>query len=978
MYLKRIEMHGFKSFADRAVIELEKGITGIVGPNGCGKSNIADAVRWVLGEQSAKSLRGSHMADVIFNGSDARKPQNLAEVTLVFDNSDHYLQSEYEEIEITRRLYRENSEAEYCLNRQPCRLKDIVELVTDTGLGRDSLSIISQGNISAFADARPEERRATFEEAAGVAKYKKRKDEALRRLERATANLSRVDDILLELEKQLLPLRHQKEKAVRYQQLEADLKDREISLLVHDITVLNEITTRRQKENDSRESALLEKKNQEILLTEQNEEALSQSDELDRQIASRQNELLKAMETLQQYRNRQAELEARDRYEIRQSRDELAAQAELLKKQLQTDIARYNDRVTRLTENQNQLNKKKDQRSELERTITQSRRDIEKLSLDLQMARANRALLAEQLENGSGYPAGVRAILAAKDSLSGYCGILGELVEITPGYEQAIDTALGANASDIVMKTSRDSRAAIAFLRENKAGRATFLPLDSLQIASVPGDILEVVSQEEAYLGLASDFVKCAAMYRPAVLARLGRIVIAKDLAGASRIAELTAMRYRVVTLPGDVVAVGGAMTGGAYRHDPRQSAAAKKRQLEQDSMQISAQEVTLQKARQELKQKENEAVDLNNELLSLQISKGRMEEEAREYRQRIAGQKQEYETLTHEKLGEMPLDDSLNDLMAAIGKAQQEVDEITRDIQNGRENRLRLMSERAQRDADLKTLRGEIRQLEAENNAFAIAHARDKERIAQALKRLNETYHCTYERALEIARPLEDWDAAKDEVVSLREEMSALGHVNIEAIAQYDEVFTRYQQLSEQKDDLLAAQDAILKAIAEMDEQMTTRFDDMFHKINTEFNNVFRRLFGGGRAALRYSSPDDLLSTGIDIDVQPPGKQVQNITLFSGGEKALIALSALFAILKARPVPLCILDEVEAALDQANVERFARFLKDFAKNTQFIVVTHRPGTMAQCDALYGATMQEKGVTRLVSVRLQDAEQLAE
>ena len=581
-------MHGFKSFADRCVIEFKPGITGIVGPNGCGKSNINDAIRWVLGEQSAKSLRGSSMADVIFNGSEGRKPQNLAEVTLVFDNSDHYIASDYQEIEITRRLYRDGNEAEYLLNKQHCRLKDIIDLMMDTGLGRDSLSIISQGNISSFADAKPEERRSTFEEAAGVAKYKKRKDESLRKLERTTENLERVQDIVYELERQLGSLRRQKEKAETYISYRQSLKDIEISLIVHEVKKLkDQADDLRQKIQDlSYQQTQIQ--GNEILVENKSGVARQKMYDLDNEVNQLQDELMKAMTSVQTLEARKAELDAKRQYALNQSDDEMNQRIENLRHVLQETILEYNDRVQRYNQVNAEVRELNERKQALTAELSKINTQIDSTNQSIQVERMAKNQLVDSIENNSGYPSGVRAIVNASASIAGYQGVLGELIEVKDDYDTAIQTALGQASNFIVMKDEQTSRQAINYLKNNKAGRATFLPMTSMKARDVKEDTLTVVSSMDGYLGVAMEFVSYQAKYKEVIASQLGNVLVAKDLKSANQLSHYSYARYKVVTLEGDVVNVGGSMTGGQYRQTQHQSLSSKKKELERVQLRLS------------------------------------------------------------------------------------------------------------------------------------------------------------------------------------------------------------------------------------------------------------------------------------------------------------------------------------------------------------------------------------------------------
>ena len=980
MYLKRIEMHGFKSFADRSIIEFKPGITGIVGPNGCGKSNINDAIRWVLGEQSAKSLRGSNMADVIFNGSEGRKAQNLAEVTLVFDNSDHYLASDYEEIEITRRLYRDGNEAEYLLNKQHCRLKDIIDLMMDTGLGRDSLSIISQGNISSFADAKPEERRSIFEEAAGVAKYKKRKDESLRKLERTTENLERVQDIVYELERQIGSLKRQKEKAEAYLSYKQSLKDIEISLIVHEVKEIKKQTDELKKQIETLNLDQAETQNNEIIIGNKSDIAKQKMFDLDIEVNKLQDELLVAMGKVSQLDAKKSELEAKRQYALSQNTDDIDKQIENMRYVVQDALLEYNDRVKRYNQVNAEVKELLSKRQEVTEKSNDIKGTIEQLTRDIQSDRMTKSQLVDSIENNSGYPSGVRAIIQANKSLSGYHGILGELLESKDGYDTAIQTALGNSSSFVVMKDDASARNAINYLKNNKAGRATFLPITNMKPRFVKDDDLTVISQMDGYLGIATEFITYPTRYKDVISSQIGNVLVAKDLKNANQISHYTYAKYKVVTLEGDVVNVGGSMTGGAYRQSQNQSLSSKKKELERLQIRLSEKESKLIHLKQTSTDLENQLMEVNNALMQKQISRGQLEEFVKAKRAKLDASKAEYESLTHEKteIQDFKSNNQENIVIVELNEARAKQDDLTQMIQEKRALRMQYVNENEAYETELREMRATLAVISRQLSEHQVQVARYEGQIGTSLNRLNEEYQLTFEAALEIAKEEFDFSEAREEVLRLRTEIQALGNVNIDSIEEYAQVSGRYEDLEKQRLDLMAAQDMILKAISEMDMVMTEQFDGTFTKINEEFNLVFRRLFGGGNASVRYVDPDNILETGIDIEVQPPGKKVQNISLFSGGEKALIALSCLFAILRVRPVPMCLLDEVEAALDQANVERFAKFLKDFSNKTQFIVVTHRPGTMEECDALYGATMQESGITRLVSVQLKDAVELAE
>ncbi|WP_270525534.1 chromosome segregation protein SMC [Longibaculum muris] len=978
MYLKKIELHGFKSFADKSVIEFQPGITGIVGPNGCGKSNISDAVRWVLGEQSVKSLRGSNMSDVIFNGSEDRKAQSVAEVTLVFDNEDRFMNFDYNEVEITRRLYRQNNEAEYLINREPCRLKDIIDLIMDTGLGRDSLSIISQGNISSFADSKPEERRGMFEEAAGVAKYKKRKLESIRKLERTKDNLDRVEDICLELEKQIAPLRRQKEKAEVYLELKDQLQSIEVSVLVKEI---ENLSASLKELNDSLDSLDKEKVTIEgqILLNEQQNETLKKKMyDLDQEVNGLQGQLLTAMNNVNELETQKVEIDTNRKHILENTdKEDLQARIAQMKAILQDAVNEYNDRVNRYKETKEE---KLDLEAAQEKNRSEMmalRQNIENLNLQLHNNRNRKEQLVDIVENKSGYSYGVRSIMKAKDSLSGIIGVLGDLLESDAQYETALTTALAGAVQFIVTKTDQDAREAIHFLKENKSGRATFLPVEVMKPRSLRDDHLMVCQNFDGYLGVMSDFVRYPQEIESVVLNQLGNIILVDTLKHASALSRATFARYKVVTMDGEVVNIGGSLTGGTNKS--QSSNFASKRELEMIKETIVSQEKEINHKKAKLNELDNLAREISHHLLQKQMSFAKLEVVVTNKKSELQVAKSEYESLTHRsvELSEIESGAQDNQLINELNEAKKLRDRLTESIQAKRELRMSFVNENDKLEETLRASRAHLREIQSEMTQKQVNKAKQETELSNYLLRLNDEYKMTYEFAKEEYTQEINMGEAKENVRLLRHKIDSLGNVNLQAIEDYQEVSTRYETLNSQRLDLINAQDSILKAIDEMDEIMISRFSETFEKINKEFNIVFRNLFGGGKAELRYSDPDNILETGIDIDVQPPGKAVQNITLFSGGEKALIAISCLFAILRVRPVPMCILDEVEAALDVANVERFAKYLREFSTQTQFIVVTHREGTMEECDLLYGATMQQKGVTKLVSVKLKDAIDLA-
>lgn len=979
MYLKRLELHGFKSFADKVNIEFKEGITGIVGPNGCGKSNISDAIRWVLGEQSVKSLRGSSMSDVIFAGSQDRKAQNLAEVTLIFDNSDRRVNMAYNEIEITRRIYRQNGEAEYLLNKEHCRLKDITDILLDTGLGKDSLSIISQGNIASFAESKPLERRGIFEEAAGVSKYKRRKIEAIRKLERTSENLVRIGDIVAELEKQIGPLKRQKDKAEKYLLLKESLSNIEISLLAQEIKDIDS-QLKDIKHNIDKYSEQNELFDSKVVINErQNDEIKEHIFKLDKEINDLQTKYLEAIDQVTSLEGARQETELK-RKSIIESGDSssLKERIESLKAQINDRVNEYNDRVTRYKQGKEEFNTLKVKLETLNESLKEEKNDFDSLNNQLSQRKSQYRLLQSQLESNNYYNHGVKTIVDYFSNDPAIVGVVDQLLDITEGYDRAVAVALGGSSQYIVTKTDDDAKRGINFLKANKAGRATFLPCNVIKPRYIRDEHLLICNNTKGFLGLAKDFVYSEKDINNIIDNLLGNIIIADNLDNANNLARVTFNRYRVVTLEGDVINVGGSLTGGAKERV--RLASASKQELERLQDIIVKQERELGQVRNSINQKELKIRDINNELFEKQMSIGRIEAVMNTKKESLLKYKAEYESLTDQtvELEDISSGQKEDRLLNELNEIMSLRDSLSDRIRVKRTERMNYTNQSKQIDINLKELRADYREASNLLNEQVVIQTKLDTQINIYLNRLNEEYKMTFEFAQTNYKEVADIESARNEVRELRKQIDALGNVNLDAIEEYQDVSSRYETMDQQRLDLIQAQEAILKAIKDMDKIMVKQFSETFEAINREFNNVFRILFGGGSAKISYTDPDNILETGIDIDVQPPGKSVQNISLFSGGEKALIAISCLFAILKVKPVPMVILDEVEAALDLANVERFAKYLREFAGQTQFIVVTHREGTMAECDLLYGATMQQKGVTKLVSVKLEDAVELSE
>lgn len=971
MFLKRIELQGFKSFADKTVIQFDQDITGIVGPNGCGKSNVNDAIRWVLGEQSVKSLRsGTNMSDIIFSGSEYRKPVNMARVTLVFDNSTRVFDSDFDEIEITRQILRANNEASYFINKTPCRLKDINDLVMDTGLGKDSLSIITQGNISSFADAKPEDRRSLFEEAAGVAKYKKRKKVSLSKLEQTKENLDRLQDILDELERQIGPLEKQAKKAEKYISLREKLSKIEISVLVEDIDQYNEKINQINKELFDIQ-AMHTSENAELLKQETRLESIrKEMYALDKQINELQGKYTKAMEENYQLERRKIEQDEKRKYMLKVA-DKKARQKEI---QAMLEEARfeYQDRHQRLMQTQQDLNNRRNIVNDLKTKISKARYESDQANNILTQLQNRRQVLENMMKQPFAHQQGVRSVMQAKNSLSGVYGVVSELLIAHTDKALAVNAALGGSIYQIITKNEADARNAISFLKRNRSGRATFLPLSVCHPRKMNEQVITIASTSPGFLGFASECVDCKEIFDPVKERLLGNVIVVDTLQNANETAKRLRYAYKIVTLDGDIVHTGGSMTGGVTKN--QSTPVTMRQELDTINSKIEGQKIKANSCLNETDILTQKLQKENDTIVTLQIELAKLENI-------YATKKAKYDSILaeYQELGvdiEENAELAQDDLVVQMSKMHAVLDSLSLEIQSLRQSRFDKGNDAEQLENQIRLVRREMNSKQSQIHNYEMEIVKVKTQLENALNRLSTDYEMTYEYALTKKEDVEI-ESAKEEVIQLRQAISRLGNINLDAPNEYKEVKERFDFMTSQKEDLEKASQQILAAIDEMDQTMISQFTEMFNKINAELDGVFKAMFGGGRASLSMVDPDDVLNTGIDIDVQPPGKMVKNIQTFSGGEKALIAISVLFAILKARTMPLCIFDEVEAALDQANVERFARYLSHYRGQSQFIAVTHRPGTMEQCDTLYGVTMQKDGVSKVLKVQLKDAVHIA-
>lgn len=972
MFLKRIEMQGFKSFADKVVINFDQSITGVVGPNGCGKSNITDAIRWVLGEQSVKSLRGTTMSDVIFAGSADRKMVNMAEVTLVFDNSNRFLNSDLDEIEITRRLYRNGQDAEYLINRNNVRLKDVVDLILDSGLGKDSLSMISQGNISSFAEAKPIDRRGIFEEAAGVSKYKKRKMESLSKLERTKENIERTQDILSELERQVSPLKRQAKKAELYREKKARLEEIEIAVLVENIEIISQQIEDAKKTLFNIETQTTMYQTTMQVHETQNHEGKKEVNELEKEINKLQEDLMRTVNEIQVLETRKIELDEKRKYAIEMGTSEEKAQQ--MQGLLEEAKFEFEDRQNRLDKCNVDIQLLSENLSNVAMKIAETSQTHDEESGFLRRILNRKEVLENLLKDPFNSQGGVKSIVDNQTSLSGVLGVIAQIIQPLEGYEEAISVALGGTMYNVVTTNEESARGAINFLKKNQSGRATFLPLTVLQSRSISRENEIVCQNTKGFCGLASDFITCDEQFAPIKRSLLQNVLVADTLENGNNLANLLRYSYKIVTLDGDVIHKGGSMTGGKSKNST--SLLTVKKEYEDILQRIESQTATCELSLKKLQEIQRERESLERDLMDRRINAAQLEPVVDAKRAKFEKLKNDYDLIKPNHGNDTNEKSFGDEVIIKLNEAYSKRDEITSSIRSKREYRIKMVQDVERKEQQIRQIRKELDTANASQNAIKIDQARLETRLENDLQRLATEYQLTYEFAkTKISES--HIENAKEEVLQLRSDIERLGNINMNAPEEFNEVNDRYEFLNKQVKDLIDSREKILSAIDEMDRVMTKQFKEMFDLINNELNETFRNLFGGGKAKLILEDPSDILNTGIDVDVQPPGKSVQNIRLFSGGEKSLIAICVLFSILKVRPVPLCIFDEVEAALDQGNVERVARYLKNFSDDTQFIVVTHRPGTMQQCEVLYGVTMQKQGVSQMLRVELTDAIDLA-
>ncbi|HEM3555465.1 chromosome segregation protein SMC [Streptococcus suis] len=1175
MYLKSIEMQGFKSFADKTKVVFDRGVTAVVGPNGSGKSNITESLRWALGESSAKSLRGGKMPDVIFSGTESRKALNYASVIVTLDNSTGFIANKQKEIKVERHIYR-SGDSEYLIDGQKVRLRDIHDLFMDTGLGRDSFSIISQGRVEAIFNSKPEERRAIFEEAAGVLKYKTRKKETESKLAQAQGNLDRLDDIIYELDNQVKPLEKQAQTAKKFLELDGQRKELYLDVLVAQLSLGKEKLSEKEAELESVKTELTSYYKQRSELEQENQNLKEKRHRLSEQLEREQAVLLDLtklisdlerkieLHKLESSQNESSRQEAQSRLETMaakqaQLEEEMGLKQESLEV-LETTLSKLKMEITSVDKEISYFSEDPDQvldhlreqyvalmqeEAEASNRLTKIQQDIanqislsESKSADLarlqtekqvtqeevaksqeateqadkvlrglltayqtkkeELEQAQVAYQADQgrlfdlidqlkgkqarqssleaiLKNHSNFYAGVKAVLQASSSLGGIIGAVSEQLTFDTRYQTALEIALGGASQNVIVEDEATAKRAIAFLKEKRQGRATFLPLTTIKPRQLSGQQLSILESSAGFLGLASDLVT----YHPNLDAifqnLLGTIAIFESIDHANQAARATKFQVRMVTMDGAEIRPGGAFAGGSNRNNSttfikpeldallgeiaelsrqlkeqenlvatkktsldhvresletiktegeearlsQQSARIHQEQAENRLAQVTAQydlqmsqvspsilteleeeaakeEINLQnltEKKQALDQQINQVRDnresIQESLQALQAQKGQLTLKQAEvssqlrFEQTDLGRLHEEKTAIEKEISiledlisqkDVALEDTSievleEQLQAAIDKQSQ-----TNQIQ------IRLKFELEDIDGQFEDLEGRLEQARTKNDDLIRKQAKLEadceqagDRLRTLLGNLTEHFQLSFEAAQDQAKEVENLPLAEQSLKDLERSIRALGPVNLDAIEQYDEVNNRLTFLNEQRTDILSARDLLLNTIHEMDDEVKERFKVTFEAIRESFKQTFRQMFGGGSADLILTE-QDILTAGVEISVQPPGKKIQSLNLMSGGEKALSALALLFSIIRVKTIPFVILDEVEAALDEANVKRFGDYLNRFDKDSQFIVVTHRKGTMAAADAMYGVTMQESGVSKIVSVKLKDVD----
>lgn len=981
MYLKSIKAVGFKSFADKIELDIKDGITCIVGPNGSGKSNILDAVKWVLGEQSVKSLRGSgSMSDVIFNGSKSRSPMSRASVALTIDNSNHYLKSEFNEIEVKRVVYR-SGENEYYLNNTKVRLKDITDLFIDSGASRDAYNIISQGTVEDIVSSKPEARRVIIEEAAGVLKYKKHKEESLRKLEKTKDNLDTINLLISELETSLEPLRIQSIKAKKFNEYKDNLKTLEIALIVNDIKKINLEYNELKTRNEELKS-LIEELNAKVSKDTATLEVKKLSN-LEVEVAlNKLNQNLVDLERLIADTNAKKTL-ILERKKLNSNNDITLNNVLNLKE----EVLSLEKNINSLEEEINTLNRKKDdirasidsldnEELILRKDYVTNSNELNKKNKDLLELNNKIDILNNNILNEVNIPLPVKSILN-NPRLKGIYNTVGKLLTFDDLYMNAIETTLGASLNYLVVDSETSVKQAINYLKEQRLGRATFLPLNIIKPKCLDSSVLETLKNSSGFIDIAINLVKFDEAYTNIMQNLLGNTIVVKDIDALNSIAKLLNYKYKVVSLEGDISYAGGSISGGAKKNSNSilkdryelTKLETSKVNLETSIHLLETKINGLNKDNEDLKTKKNK---LNNEFIELKETINRKSISLTELEQNYKDK--ENTIKNNEAILNNTIDKELEDILKYYYELSGKKDTLLRTIKEYKEKLETSREDLAEAELNIKNKNKDLNKYNTEFNSNEVTLGKYDVKLDNYLLTLNEEYTMTYEKALSEVDTNIDIETTRLQVSKLKSLIKELGEVNLGSISEFERINERYTFLTTQQDDLVKSIEELKTAILSLDEIMKERFKETFEKVNTEFQKVFRILFRGGEGHLELTDKDNLLETGVEIIAQPPGKKLSSITLFSGGERTLTAISLLFAILNVKTVPFVILDEVEAALDEANVDVFGKYLETRKDKSQFIIITHKKRTMEYADTLYGITMQEEGVSKLVSVRMEENE----
>lgn len=999
MYLKRIEMKGFKSFADRTIIEFNNKITCVVGPNGSGKSNVADAFRWVLGEQSYKNLRSSNMSDVIFNGTKTRSALAFAEVCIVFDNSERIFDSDFLEISIKRRLYK-SGESEYYINEASCRLKDIRRLLMDTGIGVEGYSIIAQGRIEQLLSANHAERRLIFEEAAGIVKYKNSKEESLKKLEKSQANIDRVNDIILELENRIEPLREQSEKAMEYKELTNELKGLEINVFVEDVTRLDcelaaidkEINAlERKKERlidelnefaaqnvklTSEYEALQEKisqKNSEVRTLDQSNRDIGHLISLNEQrIELTDRHVLEIKAEIEKSLEERVQIDERIRERMEQTKsnlEKLQKECSMIQKHLEEKQTLEEQMKQRLGHYEAGLENLKQKLFQSERSLTKNKSEWE--------------ILKHQEQNNEGFDKSVKELLKLTQNDSKVHGTLRDMIELDEKFERAIESALGKALQNVVVEDREVATGYINLLKTKNLGRVTFLPLREIQARNIAS-----IKLRKGFYGCAVDILSFHEKYRNLISYLLGNVFLVDSLEIANSMYREFPKGARVISLDGDLMMIGGAITGGSKQYENKSgSILGRKKKIERLALIVKGESEQINKYLTQKKEYEKDLFELRQDFQSTKNSYSELESRLRFAKTMIKTHEEQLGDIEKSKVSELEklalgVEQKrqkseqylieISKLKEEIASAKGKIDKNSESILEKQEDLRELGTQKDSISKEIESFQaknrqyeGRINDMQLERSKFDVDRVRVESKRENILQNLWDVYEIGYLEAMDYRTDF-NYEESASKIKSIKSKLKKIGDVNLSSIEDYRIQKERYEFLTAQRSDLDESIAKLKKLIKEIDSQMKQNFLESFEKIRASFQDTFSKLFGGGNVDLELKGSEDVLEADIMINAQPPGKKLQTLELMSGGEKALTAIALLFAILSTNPSPFCILDEIEAALDDVNIFRFSEFLKQYSENSQFIIITHRRGTMEIADAIYGVTMEEQGVSKVL------------